>query len=126
VNDEPSRLSRREKRPKRKTRMTPRAIAIRDMADQGMTSREIGAALGINKSSVARCAAWHGIRLQTAKSRSYRVELPMEEAEVVIRLSGEASLPETEIVARIVRIVTGEGLERARRRLGKALAKEPE
>ena len=125
MNEEPFR-PRHEKRPKRKTRMTPRAMAIRDMADQGMTSREIGAALGRSKTAVAKCAKWHGIRLQTSKSRAYRVEIPMEEAEVIIRLAGSSGLPETEIIARIVRIVTGEGLERARRRLGKALAKEPE
>jgi biotin operon repressor len=112
------------KRPKRKTRMTALAVAIRDLADEGMTSREIGKALGKSKTAVAKCARWHGVRLQTSKSRAYRVALPWENAEIIIKLSGESGLAETEIVARIVAIVVGDGMDRARKRLGKALAKD--
>lgn len=114
----------RKRRPRRKTRMTPLAETIRDMADQGMTSREIAKVLGRNWTSVARCARWHGIRLQTAKTRAYRVTLPADDAEIVVRLSGESGLPASAIIARIVAIMADDGIERARRRLGKAMARE--
>jgi IS30 family transposase len=106
---------------RRITRMTALALAIRDLADRGMTTREIGVALGRNKSSIARVARWHGVRLQAPNTRSYRVTIGREQAEIIRRLSTESNMPEPEIIARIVRIITCDGIERARKRLGKEM-----
>lgn len=96
-----------------------RAHQISALASEGLTSREIAARVGLSHSRVCRIARRHGIRLSRPGARQFGLYIPTERAEMIRELASQSGVSPATIIERITRVVLGDGIEHAKRRLGK-------
>lgn len=97
-----------------------RAPKIAALASQGMTSREISAALGdISEQRVRAIAKRFCIVLARAGTRRFGFYAAERRAKVIITLAAEAGCSPATMIDRITRVVLDDGIDQARKRLGK-------
>lgn len=100
-----------------------RASQIGVLASEGMTSREIAAHIGISHQRVCQIAERFSIMLARPGSRRFGLYVSDRRARVIQDLAREAGVSPAAIVEKMVRVVADDGLEHARRRLGKLVQK---
>jgi IS30 family transposase len=98
-----------------------RARHIAALASEGLTSREIAARVGISHGRICRIARRHGIRLSRPGARQFGLYIPNDRAQMIRQLAEQARVSPATIIERITRVVLEDGIEHARRRLGKLL-----
>jgi len=97
-----------------------RAPQIAAMASQGMTSREIAAALGdIGPSRVVVIARKYCITLARPEARRFGLYIAAHRARILMDLASEAGVSPATMIDRITRDVLDDGIDHARKRLGK-------
>jgi hypothetical protein len=102
-----------------------RATHIALLANEGRTSREIAAALGISHQRVCQIAERFGILLARPGSRRFGLYVGDRRARIIQDLAAEVGVSPATMIERMVRVVVDDGAEQARKRLGKlALPRE--
>lgn len=103
-----------------------RARAIARLAGEGKTSREIAAHEGISRQRVLFIAERFCIPLSRSGSRRFTLYISDRRARVIRDLAAEAKISNAVMIDRMVRTVVDDGLDQARKRLGKlVIAMEP-
>lgn len=103
-----------------------RATQIAMMASEGMTSREIAAVIAISGARVRLIAKQYSIPLARPGSRRFGLYVSDSRARLICELAEEAGVSPATMIERMCRVVLDDGVEQARRRLGKlAIAVEP-
>lgn len=102
-----------------------RARQIRELADEGKSCREISKIVGINFQRVSQIAKRYCIPLNTTRSRRVTAYHSIRRAEILVELAKEANVSPAVMVDNAVRLLVDEGIEAARKKLGKmALPKQ--
>ena len=97
-----------------------RAPQIAALASQGMTSSEIAGVIGeISSSRVRAIAKTFCITLARSGSRRFGLWIADRRAKIIIDLANDAGVSPATMVDRITRVVLDDGIDHARRRLGK-------
>ncbi|MEZ2410527.1 hypothetical protein AB6806_27400 [Bosea sp. RCC_152_1] len=97
-----------------------RAPKIAALAAEGMTSHEIAQAIGeISPQRVRAIAKRYCIKLARPGARRFGTYLPDRNARVLTELAAAANVSAATMLDRITRVVLDDGIEHARRRLGK-------
>lgn len=96
-----------------------RAKQIRELADQGKSSAEIARVIGINRQRVCKIAERYAIPLGRQHSRRFTAYHSIRRAEVIQTLAKEAEVSPAVMVDYAVRLLVDDGIEAARKRLGK-------
>lgn len=96
-----------------------RAKQIRELADQGKSSAEIARIIGINRQRVCKIAERYAIPLAKHNSRRFTAYHSLRRADVIQALADEAKVSPAVMVDYAVRLLVDDGIEAARRRLGK-------
>lgn len=96
-----------------------RATQIALLAREGMSSREMAEQLGVRRQYICRLAKRFNIPLARSGSRNFSLYTSDRRARVVQELAREAGVSPATMVERMLRVVVDDGVEPARRRLGK-------
>lgn len=96
-----------------------RAKQIRELADQGKSSAEIARLIGINRQRVCKIAERYAIPLGRQNSRRFTAYHSLRRSDVILALADEAKVSPAVMVDYAVRLLVDDGIEAARRRLGK-------
>ncbi|WP_441479167.1 hypothetical protein [Bosea sp. 2KB_26] len=90
------------------------------MASQGMTSAEIAAVIGeISPQRVRAIARRFCITLARSGSRRFGLFVAERRAKIIIELAEDAGVSPATMIDRITRVVLDDGIDHARRKLGK-------
>lgn len=101
-----------------------RASQIGLMAREGMSSREIAGKLGISHVRVCCIARRFEIPLGRSGSRHFGLYIADRRARIIQELAAEAGVSPATMIERMLRVVADDGVDHARRRLGKLALKE--
>lgn len=97
-----------------------RAPQIAALAAEGMTSGEIAAALGdISSQRVRAIAKRYCITLARSGSRRFGLYVADRRAKIIMELAAAAGVSPATMIDRITRVVLDDGIEHAKRKLGK-------
>lgn len=96
-----------------------RASQIAMLARDGMTSREIATTVGISHVRVCHIAQRFSIPLARPGSRHFGLYVSDTRARLIRELAEEAGVSPATMIERMCRVVLDDGIERARRNLGK-------
>ena len=96
-----------------------RARDISRLAADGMSSREIADKLGISRQRILFIAERFSIPLSRAGSRRFALYISDRRARAIRELAAEAKVSNAVMIERIVRVIVDDGLDHARKRLGK-------
>lgn len=96
-----------------------RATQIAMLASEGMTSREIAAKTGISHQRVCQIAERFSIALARPGSRRFGLYVSDARARIIRQLADEAGVSPATMIERMCRVVLDDGVDRARRHLGK-------
>lgn len=112
--------------PKKTISARERARTIARLAGEGKTSREIAKVEGISRQRVLFIAERFCIPLSKSGSRRFSLYISDRRARAVAALAAEAKVSNAVMIERMVRTVVDDGLDHARKRLGKlVIAMEP-
>ena len=101
------------------------ARAIRAKFDEGLTSEEIGEALGLSPRRVRRLAVTFDIGKLKPHQRQFGFKCSARTARRIHQLAAGAGVPVGEMIDRIVGTVVGDGLDHAKRKLGRLALPTP-
>lgn len=96
-----------------------RARDIARLAGDGLSSREIADKLGISRQRVCIIAERHSVPLARPGSRRFALYISDRRARWIRELAAEAKVSPAVMVERLIRIPLDDGLDLARKRLGK-------
>lgn len=97
-----------------------RAPQIAALASQGMTSAEIAAVIGdISAQRVRAISRKFCITLARSGSRRFGLFVADKRARIIIELAQHAGVSPATMIDRITRVVLDDGIDHARRKLGK-------
>lgn len=96
-----------------------RASQIAMLASDGMTSREIASVIGISHQRVCQIAERFSIALARPGSRRFGLYVSDTRARLIRELAEEAGVSPATMIERMCRVVLDDGIDRARRHLGK-------
>lgn len=97
-----------------------RAPQIASLASQGMTSAEIAVVIGdISAQRVRAIARKFCITLARSGSRRFGLFVADKRARLIIELAEDAGCSPATMIDRITRVVLDDGIDHARRKLGK-------
>jgi len=105
--------------PKKTMSARERARDISRLAGDGKSSREIADELGISRQRVTFIAERFSIPLSRAGSRRFALYISDRRARAIKQLAAEAKVSNAVMIERMVRTVVDDGLDPARKRLGK-------
>lgn len=105
--------------PKKTMSARERARDIARLAGDGMASREIATELGICHQRVCQIAERFSIPLSRPGSRRFALYISDRRARWIRELAAEAKVSPAVMVERLIRIPLDDGLDLARKRLGK-------
>jgi len=113
--------------PVKKTKsMRERARVIARLTGDGKSCREIAKIEGISRQRVQFIAERYCIPLSKAGARRFSLYISNRRAALVADLAAEAKVSPAVMIDRMVRTVVDDGLDHARKRLGKlVIAMEP-
>ncbi|PZR88375.1 MAG: hypothetical protein DI537_23850 [Stutzerimonas stutzeri] len=96
-----------------------RASQIAALASDGMSSREIAAVMSISGARVRLIAQRYSIPLARPGSRRFGLYVSDTRARLIRELAEEAGVSPATMIERMCRVVLDDGIDRARRQLGK-------
>lgn len=96
-----------------------RATQIGLLSREGKSSREIAEIIGISRQRVCLIAQRFGIPLARSGSRHFGLYVTDRRARLIQQLASEAGVSPATMIERMLRVVADDGVEHARRRLGK-------
>lgn len=97
-----------------------RAPQIAALASEGMTSAEIAAVIGeVSARRVRAIARKFCITLARSGSRRFGLWITDHRAKIIIELADNAGVSPATMIDRITRVVLDDGIDHARRKLGK-------
>lgn len=96
-----------------------RARHIAHHSADGLTSREIAKAIGISHQRVCQIAERFSIPLSRPGSRRFGLYIADRRARAIRELAAEAGVSTATMIERMTRVVLDDGLDLARKRLGK-------
>lgn len=99
------------------------ARAIQERMAEGKSVREIAGELGVSRSRVRNVALRYEVILPKPQTRRFGFWCARRRAELIEMLASEAGVSASTMVDRIVAVVLDDGLDHARRRLGKLAVK---
>lgn len=88
-------------------------------AAEGLNSREIGREIGLSHVRVCLIADRFGIPLSRPGSRRFGLYIADRRARMIRELAAEAKVSTATMIERITRVVLDDGVDAARKRLGK-------
>jgi hypothetical protein len=96
-----------------------RAMQIAALGADGLNSREIAKEMGISHQRVCALATKYGIPLSRPGARRFGCYIADRRARMIRKLAEEAKVSPATMLDRIARVVLDDGIEPARKRLGK-------
>jgi hypothetical protein len=96
-----------------------RARDIARLASEGMTSREIAKQVGVNHARVCFIAERFSIPLSRPGLRRFGLYISDRRASAIRELAAEAKVSPAVMIERMTRVILDDGLDLARKRLGK-------
>jgi transposase len=95
------------------------ARVIQERMAEGKSVREIAAELGVSRARVRNVATRYEVILPKPQTRRFGFWCARRRAEIIDALATEAGVSPSTMVDRIVSVVLDDGIDHARRRLGK-------